>query len=109
MCNECRIDHEIYCTHKEKISFKSYIGVMKMAMFKSKMFQRVSTIFFALTFMISLFNMAVFPGTSASYYVVLMSKILVISLFNGMFFGTVFYLIVAFINVLIAKNDNRNQ
>ncbi|MDH6562932.1 hypothetical protein M2166_001765 [Bacillus sp. TBS-096] len=39
-------------------------------MLKSTLFRRISTIFF----MISLFNMAVFPGTPASYYVVLISK-----------------------------------
>lgn len=67
------------------------------------MFQKVFIIFFALLFIISLFNMFVFPGTAASYYVVLISKMLVISLLNSLFFGTVFYLIVTFINVLIAK------
>ncbi|PRR92120.1 hypothetical protein C6W20_01605 [Bacillus sp. NMCN6] len=39
-------------------------------MLKSTLFRRIFTIFF----MISLFNMAVFPGAPASYYVVLISK-----------------------------------
>ncbi|PCK21390.1 hypothetical protein CEY02_08330 [Bacillus pumilus] len=77
-----------------------------MTMLKSKMFQMIFSIFFVLTFMISLFNMAVFPETPASYYVVLISKMLVISLLNGMFFGTIFYLIFTFIN---ARSSKENQ
>ncbi|GAB1305475.1 hypothetical protein AS196_09135 [Bacillus sp. TH007] len=77
-----------------------------MTMLKSKLFRRIFIIFFALTFMISLLNMAVFPGTPVSYYVGLICKMLLISLLNGMFFGTIFYLIVTF---LIAKDFNQNQ
>lgn len=77
-----------------------------MTMLKTKLFRRIFIIFFALTFMISLFNMAVFPGTPASYYVGLVCKMLLISLLNGMFFGTIFYLIITY---LIAKDFNQNQ
>ncbi|PRR92118.1 hypothetical protein C6W20_01590 [Bacillus sp. NMCN6] len=77
-----------------------------MTMLKSTLFRRIFIIFFALTFMISLFNMAVFPGTPASYYVGLVCKMLFISLLNGMFFGTIIYLIFTFINT---KSSKQNQ
>lgn len=54
-------------------------------MLKSTLFRRVFSIFFVLTFMISLFNMAVFPGTPASYYVGLVCKMLFISMLNGIY------------------------
>lgn len=54
-------------------------------MLKSTLFRRIFIISFALAFMISLFNMAVFPGTPASYYVGLVCKMLFISLLNGLF------------------------
>ncbi|KIL16829.1 hypothetical protein C2W58_02241 [Bacillus pumilus] len=50
--------------------------------------------------------MDVFPGTSVSYYVVLVCKILFISLLNGLFFGTIIYLIVT---LLFAKSSKENQ
>ncbi|MEK4397241.1 hypothetical protein WAA16_05880 [Bacillus pumilus] len=77
-----------------------------MTMLKSTLFRRIFIIFFALTFMISLFNMAVFPGTPASYYVGLICKMLFISLLNGLFFGTIIYLIVT---LLFAKPSKENQ
>ncbi|MEK5133683.1 hypothetical protein NST39_06460 [Bacillus sp. FSL W8-0645] len=77
-----------------------------MTMLKSTVFRKIFIIFFALTFMISLFNMAVFPGTPVSYYVVLVCKILFISLLNGLFFGTIIYLIVT---LLFAKSSKENQ
>ncbi|AZV51977.1 MULTISPECIES: hypothetical protein [Bacillus] len=77
-----------------------------MTMLKSTLFRRIFIIFFALTFMISLFNMAVFPGTPASYYVGLICKMLFIGLLNGLFFGTIIYLIVT---LLFAKSSKENQ
>ncbi|MBQ4815698.1 hypothetical protein AB0R75_05905 [Bacillus pumilus] len=77
-----------------------------MTMLKSTVFRRIFIIFFALTFMISLFNMAVFPGTPVSYYVDLVCKMLFISLLNGLFFGTIIYLIVT---LLFAKSSKENQ
>lgn len=77
-----------------------------MTMLKSTLFRRVFSIFFVLTFMISLFNMAVFPGTPASYYVGLVCQMLLISLLNGMFFGTIFYLIVTFLSLKILIKIN---
>lgn len=77
-----------------------------MTMLKSTLFRRIFIIFFALTFMISLFNMAVFPGTPASYYVSMICKMLFISLLNGLFFGTIIYLIVT---LLFAKPSKENQ
>ncbi len=79
---------------------------VKMTMLKSTLFRRIFIMFFALTFMISLFNMAVFPGTPASYYIGLVCKMLFISLLNGLFFGTIIYLIVVFLN---AKSSKENQ
>ncbi|KIL23051.1 hypothetical protein VSS76_05165 [Bacillus safensis] len=76
-----------------------------MTMLKSTLFRRIFIISFALTFMISLFNMAVFPGTPASYYVGLVCKMLFISLLNGLFFGTIIYLI----GVFLAKSSKENQ
>ncbi|WBL30028.1 hypothetical protein [Bacillus safensis] len=77
-----------------------------MTMLKSTLFRRIFIISFALAFMISLFNMAVFPGTPASYYVGLVCKILFISLLNGLFFGTIIYLIGVFLG---AKSSKENQ
>ncbi|MCP1530561.1 hypothetical protein [Bacillus pumilus] len=77
-----------------------------MTMLKSTLFRKIFIIFFALTFMISLFNMAVFPGTPVSYYVGLVCEILFISLLNGLFFGTIIYLIVT---LLFAKSSKENQ
>ncbi|QRF33426.1 hypothetical protein [Bacillus safensis] len=77
-----------------------------MTMLKSTLFRRIFIISFALTFMISLFNMAVFPGTPASYYVGLVCKMLFISLLNGLFFGTISYLIGVFLG---AKSSKENQ
>ncbi|MDR7249717.1 MULTISPECIES: hypothetical protein [Bacillus] len=77
-----------------------------MTMLKSTVFRKIFIIFFALTFMISLFNMAVFPGTPVSYYVGLVCEILFISLLNGLFFGTIIYLIVT---LLFAKYSKENQ
>ncbi|MCM3148651.1 MULTISPECIES: hypothetical protein [Bacillus] len=77
-----------------------------MTMLKSTVFRKIFIIFFALTFMISLFNMAVFPGTPVSYYVGLVCEILFISLLNGLFFGTIIYLIVT---LLFAKSSKENQ
>lgn len=74
-------------------------------MLKSTLFRRVFIIFFVLTFMISLFNMAVFPGTPVSYYVGLICKMLLISLLNGMFFGIIIYLIVSFLKVISSKEN----
>lgn len=76
-----------------------------MTMLKSKLFRRIFIIFFALTFMISLFNMAVFPGTPVSYYVGLICKMLLISLLNGMFFGIIIYLIVSFLKPISSKEN----
>ncbi|WP_144503415.1 hypothetical protein [Bacillus pumilus] len=75
-------------------------------MLKSTVFRKIFIIFFALTFMISLFNMAVFLGTPVSYYVDLVCKMLFISLLNGLFFGTIIYLIVT---LLFAKSSKENQ
>ncbi|MEK3970627.1 MULTISPECIES: hypothetical protein [Bacillus] len=77
-----------------------------MTMLKSTVFRKIFIIFFALTFMISLFNMAVFPGTPVSYYVGLVCEILFISLLSGLFFGTIIYLIVT---LLFAKSSKENQ
>ncbi|MBR0590621.1 hypothetical protein NSS78_06005 [Bacillus sp. FSL W8-0920] len=77
-----------------------------MTMLKSTVFRKIFIIFFALTFIISLFNMAVFPGTPVSYYVGLVCEILFISLLNGLFFGTIIYLIVT---LLFAKSSKENQ
>ncbi|KMY20048.1 hypothetical protein TW93_14185 [Bacillus pumilus] len=77
-----------------------------MTMLKSTVFRKIFIIFFALTFMISLFNMAVFPGTPVSYYVGLVCEILFISLLSGLFFGTIIYLIVT---LLFAKSSKGNQ
>ncbi|MEK4182856.1 MULTISPECIES: hypothetical protein [Bacillus] len=77
-----------------------------MTMLKSTVFRKIFIIFFALTFMISLFNMAVFPGTPVSYYVGLVCEILFISLLNGLFFGTIIYLIVT---LLFTKSSKENQ
>ncbi|OJT54541.1 hypothetical protein BFP48_16165 [Bacillus altitudinis] len=76
-----------------------------MTMLKSTLFRRVFSIFFVLTFMISLFNMAVFPGTPASYYVGLVCKMLFISMLNGMFFGIIIYLTVSFLKVISSKEN----
>lgn len=76
-----------------------------MTMLKSTLFRRVFSIFFVLTFMISLFNMAVFPGTPASYYVGLVCKMLFISMLNGMFFGIIIYLIVSFLKAISSKEN----
>lgn len=86
----------------------SIIGEIKMAMLKSKLFRTVFATFFVLTLMICLFNMAVFPGTPASYYVVLISKFIGVSLFNGVFYGTLFYLVITLINYLISKTSKQN-
>lgn len=79
-----------------------------MTMLKSKLFRVVFSICFLLTLMICLFNMAVFPGTPASYYVVLISKFIAVSLFNGVFYGTLFYLVITLINYLISKTSKQN-
>lgn len=79
-----------------------------MTMLKSKLFRVVFSICFLLTLMICLFNMAVFPGTPASYYVVLISKFIGVSLFNGVFYGTLIYLVMTLINYLISKTSKQN-
>ena len=77
-----------------------------MTMLKSTLFRRIFVVFFVLIFMINLFNLVVFPGTPASYYVGLVCKMLFISLLNGLFFGTIIYLIVVFLG---AKSSKENQ